>query len=79
MLEGCLSSPILQVSEIVEIVVMQVNSSLGRKEQKSQLHKFHTIFRSRDRSHNNKRSLTVCTGVKFSSWFDFNMHALQRN
>ena len=48
------------------------NSSLGHKEQKIQLHKIHTMFCSSDRGQNNLRSLTFCTGVKFSNWFDFN-------
>ena len=45
------------------------NSSLGHKEQKIQLHEIHIglTFRSRDKGQNNKRSLTFCTGVKFSS------------
>ena len=53
--------------------------SLGRKEQKSQLYEIHTTFRSPDRGQNNKRSLTFCTGVKFSSWSDFNENGLKLN
>ena len=51
--------------------------SLGHKEQKSQLHEIHTTFRSPDRGQNNKRSLTFCTGVKFSSWSNFNENGLK--
>ena len=43
------------------------NSSLGHKEQKIQLHEIYTMLRSRDKGQNNKRSLTFCTGAKFSS------------
>ena len=53
------------------------NSSLGHKEQKSQLHEIHTTFRSRDIGQNNKRSLTFCTRVKFSSWSNFNETGLK--
>ena len=35
------------------------------------------MLRSRDKGQNNKRSLTFCTGVKFSSWFDFNENGLK--
>ena len=53
------------------------NSSLGHKEQKIQLHEIYTMLRSRDKGQNNKRSLTFGTGVKFSSWFDFNENGLK--
>ena len=53
------------------------NSSLGHKEQKRQLHEIHTTFRSRDRGQNNKMSLTFCTGVKVSSWSNFNENELK--
>ena len=55
------------------------NSSLGHKRQKIQLHEIYTMLRSRprDKGQNNKRSLTFCTGVKFSSWFDFNENGLK--
>ena len=51
--------------------------SLGHKEQKSQLQEIQTMFRSPDRGQNNKRSLTFCTGVKFSSWSNFNENGLK--
>ena len=35
------------------------------------------MLRSWDKGQNNKRSLTFCTGVKFSSWFDFNESGLK--
>ena len=35
------------------------------------------MFRSRDTGQNNKRSLTFCTGVKFSSWSNFNETGLK--
>ena len=54
-----------------------LNSSLGHKEQKIQLHETYTMLRSRDKGQNNKRSLTFRTGVKFSSWFDFNENGLK--
>ena len=47
------------------------NSSLGHKEQKIQLHENYTMLRSQDKGQNNKRSLTFCTGVKVSSWYNF--------
>ena len=53
------------------------NSSLGHKEQKIQLYEIYTMLRSRDRGQNNKRSLTFCTGVKFSSRFYFNENGLK--
>ena len=53
------------------------NSSLGHKELKIQLHEIYTMLRSQDKGQNNKRSLTFCTGVKFSSWFDFNENGLK--
>ena len=53
------------------------NSSLGHKEQKIQLHEIYTMLHSRDRGQNNKRSLTFCTGVKFSTWFDVNENGLK--
>ena len=53
------------------------NSSLGYKEQEIQLHDIHTMFRSREEIKNNERSLPFCTGVKFSSLFDFNENGLK--
>ena len=53
------------------------NSSLGLKEQKSQLYKIHTTFCSQDRGQNSKRSLTFWIGVKFSSSSDFNENGLK--
>ena len=53
------------------------NSSLGHKEQKIQLHEIYIMIRSRDKGQSNKRSLTFCTGVKFSSWFDFTENGLK--
>ena len=53
------------------------NSSLGHKEQKIQLHGIYTTLHSRDEGQNIKRSLTFCTGVKFSSWFNFNENGLK--
>ena len=44
------------------------NAFLGHEEQKIQLHEIYTMLRSRDKGQNNKRSLTFCTGVKFSSF-----------
>ena len=56
---------------------MHLNLFPGHKEQKSQLHEIHTAFRSPNRGQNNKRSLTFCTGVKFSSWSNFNENGLK--
>ena len=56
---------------------MHVKFFLGLKEQKSQLYKIHTTFRSQDRGQNNKRSLTFCAGVKFSSLSNFNENGLK--
>ena len=53
------------------------NSSLGLKEQKSQLYKIHATFRPQDRGQNNERSLTFCTGVKYSSLSDSNENGLK--
>ena len=53
------------------------NSCLGHKEQKIKLHEIYTMLRSRDKGQNNKRSLTLRTGVKFSGWFDFNENGLK--
>ena len=53
------------------------NSSLGLKEQNSQLYKIHTMFHSQDRGQNNERSLTFCTGVKFSSSSDSKENGLK--
>ena len=53
------------------------NSSLGLKEQKSQLYRIHRTFRSQDKGQNNKSSLTFRTGVKFSSSSNFNENGLK--
>ena len=52
-----------------------LNSSLGHKVKKNQLHEIHTTFR--DKGQNDKRSLTFCTGVKMSNWSNFNENGLK--
>ena len=47
------------------------------RSKKSQLYKIHTTLHSRDKGQNNKRSLTLWTGVKFSSSSDFNENGLK--
>ena len=77
---GGQSSPTLYIhgncqNDLINSKCMSIYS-LGHKEQKSQLPEIHTTFRSPDRGQNNKRSLTFCTGVKFSSWSNFNENGL---
>ena len=78
---GGQSSPTLYIrgnsqNDLINLKCMSIYS-LGHKEQKSQLQEIHTTFRSPDKGQNNKRSLTFCTGVKFSSWSNFNENGLK--
>ena len=47
------------------------NPSASHREKESQLHDIHTMLGCRDKGKNKQRSMTFCTGVKFSKWSDF--------
>ena len=67
----------LQGTKIVNMLQLGCNACqilpwlIRSKKLGPKLHEIYTMLRSRDKGQTNKRSLTFCTGVKFSSWFDF--------